>query len=215
MPQTSFTIGIDKPETMLAKVDEASDFPVLKIKMGTEDDVDVLGKIVERFRGRIRVDANGGWGVAEAVRKMRILSELGVEFVEQPLPPEMNHELCRLRDAVDIPIFVDESVEYPHDLAVLVGKADGINIKLMKCGGITTALDMIATARALSFDVMIGCMVETSLAISAAAQLCPLVDYADLDGHLLLAKDPFEGVSVHNGLLELSDAPGLGVRARK
>jgi len=214
-PQTSFTIGIAEPEVMLEKAEEAKGFPILKIKMGVDHDVSTVRKIAAGFKGRIRVDVNGAWGFAEAVRKMKALSEIGVEFVEQPLPPERDHELPYLRQAVDIPVFVDESVRYAKDLVRLHGCVDGISIKLMKCGGLTPALDMIATARALSFKVMVGCMVESSLAISAAAQLSPLVDYLDLDGHLLLARDPFAGVRFKDGKLELLDEPGLGVRKRE
>jgi len=160
------------------------------------------------------VDANAAWTPKEAIRVIRELEPYGLEFVEQPLPPDDIEGLRFVREHVTLPIIADESCVTVEDIPRLVGVVDGINIKLMKCGGIHHALKMIHTARAHHMKVMLGCMIESSLAITAAAHLSPLVDYADLDGNLLISDDPYEGVKVEHGKLILPNRAGLGVRPR-
>lgn len=214
-PITSFTIGLDKIDVMLDKVEEARDFPLLKIKLNTGSDVDVIAAIRERTAQRIRVDANCAWTPGEAVGVINKLEALGVEMVEQPVAREDLDGLKYISDRVDVPVFADESCMISSDIPALAGRVDGVNIKLMKCGGITEALRMIHTARAHGLKVMIGCMIESSIAVTAAAQLTPLVDAADLDGALLLKDDPFTGMTVRDGKIVLPDGPGLGVLRRE
>ena len=213
-PQSSFTIGIDEPEKMRQKVTEAAAYPVLKIKLGTERDEAILKTIRDATDKPIRVDANAGWDQAKALRMLPILKDCGVELLEQPLPPEDLDGLGVVRAASDIPVVVDESCLVATDIPKLVGKADGINIKLAKCGSLREALRMIATARAHGMKVMVGCMIETSIAITAAAHFTPLVDFADLDGAALTVDDPFAGASIDGGQIRLPDGPGLGVRRK-
>ncbi len=212
---TSFSIGIDTPQVVRQKVKEAADFPVLKIKVGRDNDAEILEAVRDVTNRPLRVDANEAWrdkGVA--LEKINWLQGLGVELIEQPLPAEMIEETAWLRQYVHIPIIADEAVKCASDIPKLAGAYDGINIKLMKAGGIQEAIRMIHVARALGMKVMLGCMIESSLAISAAAHLSPLADYADLDGHLLISNDPFVGVAVEHGKLILNDRPGLGVSER-
>jgi L-alanine-DL-glutamate epimerase-like enolase superfamily enzyme len=210
-PVTSYTIGIDEREVIARKVREADDFPVFKVKMGLENDYEILETVRGMTDRPIRVDANEGWTRDEALEKMRWLEGQKVEFVEQPLPAERLEETRWLADRTSIPIFADESVHVARDIPALAGAFHGINIKLMKCGGIREALKMIHAARAHGMKVMLGCMVESSVAITAAAHLSPLVDYADLDGNLLVRNDPASGVTTKKGKLMLPGAPGLGV----
>ncbi len=214
-PPTSFTIGMDKPEIVVQKVVEASDFEILKVKMGSDDDRQILEAVRDVTDRPLRVDANEGWTLDGAVERLEWLQSMGVEMVEQPLPEGELEAMRELRRLSPLPLFADESVHRAADIPTLAGAFDGINIKLMKCGGIGEALRMIAAARAHGMQIMLGCMVESSLAITAAAHLSPLVDYADLDGHLLVTDDPFLGVSVVGGRLVLPAEPGLGVRPRE
>ncbi|MBM4024507.1 MAG: dipeptide epimerase [Planctomycetes bacterium] len=214
-PVTTFTIGIDTPERIKQKVAEAKDFPVLKIKVGTENDEGIVAAVREATDKPLRVDANEGWRDKEqALRKIQWLQGRGVELIEQPLPAAMIEETAWLRERLEIPILADEAVTRAADIPKLAGAYDGINIKLMKAGGIQEALRMIHLARALGLKIMLGCMIESSVAISAAAQISPLVDYADLDGNLLISNDPFVGVGVQEGKLILNDRAGLGVSER-
>jgi L-alanine-DL-glutamate epimerase-like enolase superfamily enzyme len=213
-PETSFTIGLDRPEVVVRKVREASAYPVLKVKMGSDDDREILRAVRDTTRQRLRVDANEGWTPADALERLEWLAGLGVELVEQPLPAGMIAETRELRRHSPLPFYADEGVHRAGDIPALAGAYDGINIKLMKCGGLGEALRMIAVARAHGLRVMIGCMIESSLAITAAAHLSPLADTADLDGNLLLASDPFVGATVVDGRIVLPDAPGLGVTPR-
>ena len=213
-PQSSFTIGIDEPDAMRLKVAEAAAYPVLKIKLGTDRDEAILKTIRDATDKPIRVDANAAWDQAKALRMLPILKDYGVELLEQPLPPEDLDGLAVVSAASDIPVVVDESCLVATDIPKLVGKADGINIKLAKCGSLREALRMIATARAHGMKVMVGCMIETSIAITAAAHFTPLVDFADLDGAALTVDDPFAGATIDGGRIRLPDAPGLGVRRR-
>jgi len=214
-PVTTFSIGIDTPEVIKEKVNEAKDFPVLKIKVGTENDAQIVAAVREATDRPLRVDANEGWRDKEqALERIQWLQRMGVELIEQPLPAAMIDETAWLRERVEIPIIADEAVTRAGDIPKLAGAYDGINIKLMKAGGIQEALRMIHVARALGLKIMLGCMIESSVAIAAAAHISPLVDYADLDGNLLISNDPFTGVGVKNGKWILNDQPGLGVRER-
>lgn len=212
-PHTSFTLGIDTPDNMAKKALLARDYPILKIKVGTKHDLDNLKAIREVSSATIRVDANTAWTPKEAITMINALAPYNLEFVEQPIPAHDLAGLKLIRDNVPVPIIADESCVTVEDIPRIAGSVDGINIKLMKCGGIRHALKMIHVARAHNLLVMIGCMIESSLAITAAAHLTPLVDYADLDGHLLINDDPYAGVTVVKGKLILPDGPGLGVKA--
>lgn len=211
---TSFTIGIDTPGEMAKKALAAKEYPILKIKLGTRHDLEIVKAIREVSTATIRVDANSAWTPKEAIHKINALAPYNIEFVEQPVPAHDLAGLKLVRDNVPLPIISDESSVTVDDIPRLVGHVDGINIKYMKCGGINRALKMIHVARAHNLRVMIGCMIESAIAITAAAHLTPLVDYADLDGNLLIDNDPFVGVTVKNGKLILPDAPGLGVKPR-
>jgi L-alanine-DL-glutamate epimerase-like enolase superfamily enzyme len=213
-PETSFTIGLDSPEVVARKVKEAAAYPVLKIKMGSADDREVLTAVRDTTDRPLRVDANEGWTLEEALARLEWLARLGVEFVEQPLPADRIADTRELRRRSPLPFYADESVHRAEDIPKLAGAFDGINVKLMKCGGLAEAMRMIAVARAHGLKVMLGCMIESSLAITAAAHLSPLVDTADLDGNLLLDQDPFVGATVVNGRIVLPDSAGLGVRRR-
>lgn len=213
--QTSFTIGIDTPEKMAQKALEARDYPILKIKVGTKNDVANLKAIREVSQAVIRVDANTAWTPREAVRAINELAEYNLEFVEQPVAPADLAGLKYVREHVSLPIITDESSITIEDIPRVAECTDGINIKLMKCGGLNHALKMIHAARAHNLKIMLGCMIESSLAITAAAHLTPLVDYADLDGNLLVNNDPYRGVTVEQGKLILPDRPGLGVVERQ
>ncbi|MCK4237449.1 MAG: dipeptide epimerase [Candidatus Krumholzibacteria bacterium] len=210
-PVTSYTIGIDTPEVIEEKVKEAEDFPVLKVKMGLENDHEIMETIRKLTDRPVRIDANEGWTKEEAQDKIHWLESQNVEFIEQPLPAANPDDIRRLAERVSIPLFADESVSGVEDIPQLMGAFDGINIKLMKCGGIREALKLIHTARACGMMVMIGCMIESSIGITAAAHLSPLVDYADLDGNILIRNDPAAGVGTRNGKLVLPEGPGLGV----
>ena len=216
-PLTSFTIGLDTLDTMREKVRQAEAYPILKIKLGTDRDEEILGAIREATDKPIRVDANAGWTVARAKQMIPVLKDHGVEFLEQPLPPgdlDSLAEVHRCARKHDLPLVVDESCLVAADIPRLAGKVDGINIKLAKCGSLREALRMIATARAHGMLVMVGCMIETSLGITAAAHFTPLVDAADLDGAALTVDDPFRGATVDGGQIRLPTEPGLGVRRR-
>jgi L-alanine-DL-glutamate epimerase-like enolase superfamily enzyme len=211
-PVTSFSIGIDTPEVIKQKVKEAEPFPILKIKVGKKNDDEIIAAVRSVTDKPIRVDANEGWkNKEEALEKIQWLKTQGVEFIEQPMPSEMIEETAWLRERVDMPIIADEAVKTAADIPKLVKAYDGINIKLMKSGGIQEALRMIQIAKALNMKIMLGCMIESSVAISAAAHLAPYVDWADLDGNLLISNDPFSGVKVKNGRFIYNDKPGLGV----
>jgi L-Ala-D/L-Glu epimerase / N-acetyl-D-glutamate racemase len=213
-PRSTFTIGIDQPEKMRAKVREAEQYPILKIKLGTDRDVEILRTIRDTTDREIRVDANCGWTLKQTVRMLPVLEEFGVTVLEQPLPPDQLDGLGEIRRRADIPVIADESCETAADIPPLVGKVDGINIKLAKCGSLREAIRMIAIARAHGMTVMVGCMIESSIGITAAAHLTPLVDIVDLDGAALLADDPFVGATIDGGQVSLPAGPGLGVRRR-
>lgn len=213
-PISTFTIGMDTPEMVRRKVLEAADYPVLKIKLGGPDDRMLLETIRGATDRELRVDANCGWTAAQGVAMLPVLKEFGVTVLEQPVRPEDLDGLARIRANASIPVIADESCVTSADIPALVGKVDGINIKLAKCGSLREALRMIAIARAHSMMVMIGCMIESSLGITAAAHLTPLVDVVDLDGAALLSQDPFVGATIDGGQVRLPDGPGLGVTRR-
>ncbi|GAC1310724.1 MAG: dipeptide epimerase [Vulcanimicrobiaceae bacterium] len=214
-PVTSFTIGIDAPDAMLAKVAAIVDHPILKIKLGFPNDVDVLEAIRARYTGTLRIDANEAWTPDEAVAKLARIARCDVEFCEQPIPAGTPERLRYIRERSRVPIVTDEDSKDARDLLALAGCVDGINVKLVKCGGIRGALAMIATARALGLKIMLGCMVESAILATAAAHLSPLVDWADLDGPFLTAADPFAGVTYDRGKLVLPAGAGLGVSERE
>jgi L-alanine-DL-glutamate epimerase-like enolase superfamily enzyme len=212
-PLTSYTIGIDTPQTMARKASKARQYSILKVKVGTANDVENLRAIRDvRPDAIVRVDANEAWTPKEAVRRIDELAEFGIEFVEQPVNGQDLEGLGYVRRAATLPVIADESCIVPTDVPRVAPYVDGINIKLMKCGGIYPALQMIYLARAHHLSVMMGCMVESSIGITAAAHLSPLLDYADLDGNLLIDDDPFTGAWVTDGRLRLPTAPGLGLQ---
>lgn len=212
-PITTFSIGIDTPETTKQKVREAEAFPVLKIKVGLDTDEATIESVRAVTKKPLRVDANEGWkDKEEAVRKINWLEKQGVEFIEQPMPAAMIEETRWVRSRVHIPIIADEAALRSADVPKLKDAFDGVNVKLDKTGGMLEAYRMIQIAKSLGMKTMLGCMISSSNSVTAAAHLSPLVDYADLDGNLLIANDPWRGVTVQNGKLILPDLPGLGLR---
>ena len=212
-PLTTFSIGIDTPEITRQKVREAESFPILKVKVGLATDEPTIEAVRSVTKKPLRVDANEGWtDKEEAVRKINWLETQGVEFVEQPMPASMLEETRWVRSRVHIPIIADEAAVNVRAIPQLVDSYDGINVKLDKCGGIQESLRMIEVGRSFGMKTMLGCMVSSSVSVTAAAHLSPLVDYADLDGNLLIANDPFVGVLVKEGKLVLPGGPGLGLR---
>jgi L-alanine-DL-glutamate epimerase-like enolase superfamily enzyme len=208
-PLSSFTIGIDELEKVRAKVREAGEYALYKIKLGTDRDEALLRTVREVTDKPLRVDANAGWTRERALAMLPVLRDYGVELLEQPLPPDDLDGLAAVRRASPgIPVVVDESCLVATDIPKVAGAVDGINIKLAKCGSLREALRMIATARAHGLLVMVGCMIESSVAITAAAHLTPLVDFADLDGAALTVDDPFVGASIAGGRITLPTGPG-------
>lgn len=212
-PLSSFTIAIAANDAELRdRIAQASEYPVLKIKLGTDRDEHIIRTVRDAAPKKVlRVDANAAWNPKHALRMIEILRELGVEYVEQPLPPHDIEGLRFVRERSSLPVIADESCVVAADIPRLVGAVDGINIKLSKCGSLREALRMIATARAHNMLVMAGCMIETSLGITAAAHFAPLLDYADFDGAALLADDPYVGATIAGGQIEIPTGPGLGV----
>ena len=213
-PVTSFTIGIDTPDMIRQKVEEAEPYPLLKIKLGSDHDREIMQAIRSVTKKTLRVDANEGWTSKEvALERVKWLEQEGVEFVEQPMPAKDLAGTAWLRERSPLPLIADENCVRVHDIPALQGVFDGINIKLMKCTGVREAMSMIRTAKACGLKVMMGCMIETSIAITAGAHLSPLLDYADLDGNVLTTNDPYRGVAIEQGRLVLPDRPGIGVIA--
>jgi L-alanine-DL-glutamate epimerase-like enolase superfamily enzyme len=212
-PPTSFTIGIAEPALMAERAAQAAaaGFAVLKVKLGRGDDVAALSAIRERFRGTIRVDPNAAWAADEAPGRIAALVPFDIEFVEQPIAADDIEGLRRVRAASRLPIVVDEAVVRASDVARVADACDGINVKLQKCGGVAPARAMIAAAHERGLKVMLGCRAaETSVAIAAAAHLAPSVEWADLDGNLLISDDPFRAVTIERGRFVFPDRPGLG-----
>ncbi len=213
-PLTSFTIGIADPQMTLRKVHEAAHYPILKVKLGAgtlAEQVEIVAAIRARYGGALRIDANEGWSVDDAIIILRELARYEIEFCEQPVAAGNPQWLRAVRDRVSIPIVADEDCLVASDLPPLYGCIDGVNVKLAKAGGVRGALATIHTARAMGLKVMIGCMVESAIAATAAAHISPLADWADLDGPLLISRDPFTGVRYDGGKVLIPDAPGLGV----
>jgi L-alanine-DL-glutamate epimerase-like enolase superfamily enzyme len=211
-PVTSFTIGIDTKEVVRTKVKEADIYKVLKVKLGRENDKEMIETIREITDKPIRVDVNQGWkDKAYALNMIEWLATKGIEFAEQPMPKEQIDDLVWLREKSPLPIVGDESVTRLPDVRKAYGVYDGINVKLMKCTGMREAYKMITLAKALDMKVMLGCMTETSCAISAATQLSPMVDWADLDGAVLIKNDLFKGATIVDGKMVMPKGPGIGV----
>ena len=211
-PNTSFTIGIDTPEVVKQKVAEAAPYRILKVKLGMATDKEMIETIRSVTDKPLCVDVNQGWtDKNKALEMIHWLKEKGVVFVEQPMPKTAVDEMAWLTENSPLPTIGDESVQRLHDVIKAKGVYSGINIKLMKCTGMREAHQMLTLARSLEMKVMIGCMTETSCAISAAAQLSPKTDWADLDGNLLISNDPYSGVRVVNGKITLIDKPGIGI----
>ncbi|SMP56244.1 L-alanine-DL-glutamate epimerase [Neorhodopirellula lusitana] len=212
IPQSSYTIGIDTIERMVEKLEARLGWPIFKIKLGTTEDVEIVRQLRQCTDAVFRVDANCGWTASQTVDYSVALRELGVEFIEQPLPAEAAAEEHRyvFENSV-LPIVADESCLIESDVEKCLGSFHGVNVKLSKCGGITPAFRMLKQARTFGMKTMVGCMVESSVGISAAAQLLPLLDYADLDGAELLAGDAADGVAVRNGEIRSPNRFGNGV----
>lgn len=211
-PYTSFTIGIDEPEVVRRKTREAAEFKILKVKLGLDTDRQMIETIRSVTDTPICVDVNQGWKDRQAALDMiHWLKEKGVVFVEQPLPKEARDDSAWLTERSPLPVFGDEAVQRLPDVVAARGVYSGINIKLMKSTGMREAHKMLLLARAQGMKVMLGCMVESSCAISAASHLSPMVDFADLDGALLISNDVFRGTTIVDGKVTLSDAPGIGV----
>ena len=211
-PNTSFTIGIDKAEIVRQKVIEAEPYKVLKVKMGLDNDKELVEIIRQMTDRPICVDANQGWSDKhKALEMIEWLYDKNCLFVEQPMPKEMIDETAWLREHSNLPIIADEAFQRIGDIKRFHGVYDGINIKLMKSTGLHEAYKMVTLARALDMKIMVGCMTETSCAVTAAAQLSPLVDWADLDGNLLIANDRFDGIKIVNGRVTIPDRPGIGI----
>ena len=212
LPNSSYTIGIDSPQEMLARLDERPGWSIYKIKLGTKEDVEIVRRLRDHTDAVFRVDANCAWTAEETIANSRALAELNVEFIEQPLPADASDEDKRLVfEQSSLPIVADENCLIEADVEACHSFFHGVNVKLSKCGGLTPALRMLKRAKELSLRTMLGCMIESSVGISAAAQLLPLLDYADLDGAVLLREDPARGVLIEKGRIELLDRPGTGV----
>ncbi len=212
-PDTSFTIGIDTDEVVRQKVKEASEYKILKVKLGRDNDKQMIETIRSMTDVPMCVDINQGWTDRKhALEMTQWLKEMGIEFVEQPMPKNSVDDIAWLTQNSPLPIIADESLQRLPDVIKAHGVYSGINIKLMKCTGMREAHKMLNLARSLDMKVMIGCMTETSCAISAAAQLAPKVDWADLDGNLLIGNDLFQGIRIIDGKITLLDEPGIGIK---
>ncbi|MCP4885086.1 MAG: dipeptide epimerase [Rubripirellula sp.] len=210
-PRSNFTIGIDSIAAMIAKLEEAPGWPTYKIKLGTKHDIEIVEQLRQHTDAKFRVDANCGWTVPETITNSHRLRELGVEFIEQPLPADQVEESREVFQKSALPIIADESCIVEDDVDHCAGRFHGVNIKLVKCGGMTPAKRMIQRARELNMKAMVGCMTESSVGISAIAQLAPLLDYVDMDGAALLANDIASGVDVQKGVCHFPTANGNGV----
>jgi L-alanine-DL-glutamate epimerase-like enolase superfamily enzyme len=215
VPLTSVTIGMDEPEVMAKQAKESS-YPVLKIKLGSEKDEQIVASICKATSAKLRADVNAGWSRERALQMIPRLADYGLEFIEQPLAVDDVEGFFWLKEKlraqkVDVPIFADETAKTSHDVAKLAGAIDGVVVKTMKSEGILEALRMIHTARAHDMQIMLSCMVESSVGVTAAAHLAPLCDYADLDGPLLIKNDPYRGLRYDGAKFSLPDGPGLGL----
>jgi len=215
-PATSFTIGIDTAEVVKQKTLEANAFRILKVKLGRDNDKEMIETVRSVTDVPLYVDVNQGWkDKNQALEMVQWLSERNIQFVEQPMPKEQKDDIAWLTANSPLPIIADEALQTVDDLLPMKGVYSGINVKLMKCGGMNAAYKMITMARQMGMKVLIGCMTETSCAVSAAAQLSPLVDWADLDGNLLIGNDVYEGMTIVDGKVTLPDRPGIGIIEKK
>ncbi|WP_247009956.1 dipeptide epimerase [Halorientalis litorea] len=216
-PTSSFTVGLDDTDRMAERAESAAaEYSILKLKLGTDRDRDIVRAVRDAApEVTLRVDANGAWDPMEAVRMTEFLADHGVEFVEQPVPADDVAGLKRVREAGELPVAADESCVVPGDVPRIAESVDIAVLKLTKSGGVGTVVEMCHAARACGLAVMLGCMTETNASIAAAAHLAPLVDYVDLDGSLLLAEDPFEGVPMPGGEIDLSAVSRAGTGARE
>lgn len=218
VPDTSFTIGLDDIETIREKTKDAVEagYPILKVKLGTDRDKEIVEAIRDEAPdATIRVDANEAWTPRETVENSRWLAELGVEFIEQPVPAEDPEGLKFAYERSELPIAADESCVTLEDIPKIADRCDIANLKLMKCGGLQEAKRMIHAAEAHGLELMLGCMVESNASIAAGCQLAPLLDYADLDGSLLLSEDEYDGVDLSEGRIRLADLDRTGTGARR
>lgn len=216
MPLTSWTLGIDSPEAVVAQAREASDFHILKLKLGSDHDREMVEALRREDHRPLRVDANEGWSNRQqALAEIEWLADRQVEFVEQPLPAAQWDDLLWLRERTPLRLFADESFYGVPDLKRLAGAYHGINIKLAKCGGILPALRLIKEARECGLEVMLGCMVESSCGLAGAAQIAPLADMADLDSNLYLDNDPFVPLPIVEGRIQLGRRPGIARISQK
>ena len=211
IPLTDYTIGIDTIEKMVAKM-QSKLWPVYKIKLGTDEDIAIVEALRKHTDAVLRIDANGGWTTEEALEKIPQLAALGVEFIEQPLDKDNWEGMKILFKKSTLPLFADESCVFEQDVEKCYGHFHGINIKLTKCSGITPAIRMIAKARSLNMQVMMGSMNESSIGSAAIVNFLPQLDHVDVDGPLLLSEDIAEGILFDFGKINLSGSPGLGVR---
>jgi L-Ala-D/L-Glu epimerase len=212
IPLSDYTLGIDTPEKMVAKLNEMPGWPVYKIKVGTADDLGIVRELRKNTDALFRVDANCGWTAEQTIELAPMLKKLGVEFIEQPLPPQDLEGARRAFENSALPLVADESCVTEDDVDRCAGLFHGINIKLVKCGGLAAARRMITRARELGLKVMAGCMTESTVGISAIGQILPLLDYVDMDGAVLLAKDIATGVRLERGKCIYPDVNGTGVR---
>ena len=212
VPNSCFTIGIDDIDVMIDKMGQTPEWPIYKIKLGTDHDVEIIRRLREHTDATFRVDANCGWQVDEALRNADAMVALGVEFIEQPLRADNWDDHRTLFQNSPLPILADESCIHASDVARCEGHFHGVNIKLGKCGGLTPARRMIADAKLRGLKVMVGCMTESTVGISAIAQLLPLLDYVDMDGAALLAKDIATGVHLEKGVCHFPELAGTGVQ---
>lgn len=211
-PVSNYTIGIDTIETMVDKLNEFPGWPIYKIKLGTDEDLEIVRALRRHTDATFRVDANCGWTAEQTIRYSEELAALGVEFIEQPLPPDQGPSMVRVKTLSALPLIADESCQQVCDVARCGEQFDGVNIKLVKCGGMTPARRMIDEARRLGLKTMVGCMTESTVGISAIAQLRPMLDYVDMDGAVLLAEDVARGVHLERGVCHYpADVPGNGV----
>lgn len=211
LPPTSLTIPIADTETMLERTKSLADHPSLKVKVGFDGDVECIRAMREMFKGAIRVDANEGWSADDAIERLKELEQFDIELCEQPIESKHHEDLARVTASTSIPVFADEDVSTAQDVVALKGVVDGVNLKLRKTGGLREMVAAINTARACGLGVMIGCDLDTGIAVTAGAHVAGLVDFADLDGPTLLAEDPFPGLAYDKGRMILPDVPGLGV----
>lgn len=213
LPISNYTIGIDEIPIMIERMKEV-DFPVYKVKLGTPHDVDIIKELRKHTDAIFRVDANCAWTIEETIHNAKEFEQLGVEFIEQPMPASAYVEMIEVKKHVNLPLMADESCIVESDVEKCQKGFDGVNIKLAKCGGLTPALRMIQQAKALQLKTMVGCMTESSVGISAIAHLLPLLDYVDMDGSLLISNDPARGVYLESGKAIFPDRNGTGAELR-